>query len=151
VPGIDFTNDPLLQGRLFSYLDTQLKPPGHDQLPPDADQRAQVPGDELPARRHMQMAVPKGRANYEPNSLSETAGEGRAARMPDDRLHHGPGADLARASRATSCASGPRASPITTARRGCSSARCPAEQAHLASALVFELSKVGHRGMCGRG
>ena len=24
VPGIDFTNDPLLQGRLFSYLDTQL-------------------------------------------------------------------------------------------------------------------------------
>jgi len=25
VPGIDFTNDPLMQGRLFSYLDTQLK------------------------------------------------------------------------------------------------------------------------------
>ena len=42
VPGIDFTNDPLLQGRLFSYLDTQKSRLGIDQLPPAADQRAEM-------------------------------------------------------------------------------------------------------------
>src|SRR5206468_7220177 len=39
VPGIDFTNDPLLQGRIFSYLDTQLKRlggPNFQQIPVNA-------------------------------------------------------------------------------------------------------------------
>ena len=43
VPGIDFSNDPLLQGRLFSYIDTQLSRLGSPQLPPDPDQCTQVP------------------------------------------------------------------------------------------------------------
>ncbi len=51
VPGIDFTNDPLLQGRNFSYLDTQLKRLGVDQLHPAPGERAALPGDALPARR----------------------------------------------------------------------------------------------------
>ena len=51
VPGIDFTNDPLLQGRLFSYLDTQLIAPRRPELPPDPDQRAEVPVRQPPARR----------------------------------------------------------------------------------------------------
>ena len=71
VPGIDFSNDPLLQGRLFSYLDTQLKRLGSTnfhQLPINA---AKCPVMNFQRDGHMQMAVPKGRANYEPNSLSE--------------------------------------------------------------------------------
>ena len=43
VPGIDFTNDPLLQGRNFSYLDTQLKRLGQPELHPPPDQRPEVP------------------------------------------------------------------------------------------------------------
>ena len=40
VPGIDFTNDPLLQGRLFSYTDTQLLLSGH---PAEASRRPELP------------------------------------------------------------------------------------------------------------
>ena len=71
VPGVDFSNDPLLQGRLFSYLDTQLKRLGSTnfhQLPINA---AKCPVMNFQRDGHMQMAVPKGRANYEPNSLAE--------------------------------------------------------------------------------
>ena len=71
VPGVDFSNDPLLQGRLFSYLDTQLKRLGSTnfhQLPINA---AKCPVMNFQRDGHMQMTVPKGRANYEPNSLAE--------------------------------------------------------------------------------
>jgi catalase len=74
VPGVDFTNDPLLQGRLFSYLDTQksrLGTANFHQLPINAPK---CPFANFQRDGQMQMAVPKGRASYEPNSLSE-AGE----------------------------------------------------------------------------
>jgi catalase len=90
-PGIDFTNDPLLQGRLFSYLDTQksrLGTANFHQIPINAPK---CPVMNFQRDGQMQMLQPKGRANYEPNSLSETAGEDRrAARMSDDRFHHLP-------------------------------------------------------------
>src|SRR6202012_4373 len=71
VPGIDFTNDPLLQGRLFSYLDTQLKRlggPNFHQLPIN---QPRCPFHNLQRDGHMQMAVPQGQVNYEPSSLGE--------------------------------------------------------------------------------
>ena len=74
VPGIDFTNDPLLQGRLFSYLDTQksrLGTSNFHQLPINAPK---CPVMNFQRDGQMQMNVPKGRASYEPNSLGE-AGE----------------------------------------------------------------------------
>ena len=77
VPGIDFTNDPLMQGRLFSYLDTQLKRlggPNFHQIPINAPK---CPFHNLQRDGHMQMEVPLGRVNYEPNSL----GARRAARI----------------------------------------------------------------------
>ena len=43
VPGIDFTNDPLLQGRLFSYLDTQKSRLGTANFHQTPDQRAEMP------------------------------------------------------------------------------------------------------------
>jgi catalase len=69
VPGIDFTNDPLLQGRNFSYLDTQLLRlggPNFHQLPINAS----VPEVHNNQRDGLhQHAIHRGRANYEPNSL----------------------------------------------------------------------------------
>jgi len=70
VPGIDFSNDPLLQGRLFSYLDTQrsrLGTSNFHQLPINAPK---CPMHNFQRDGTMQMQVPKGRANYEPNSLA---------------------------------------------------------------------------------
>jgi catalase len=69
VPGIDFSEDPLLQGRLFSYQDTQLirlGGPNFHQIPINMPK---CPMRNFQRDGHMQMAVPKGRANYEPNTI----------------------------------------------------------------------------------
>ena len=78
VPGIDFSNDPLLQGRLFSYLDTQLKRVGPN--------FAQIPINRptCPVHNHQrdgesQQQINKGRVAYFPNSL----GGGCPAHSPD--------------------------------------------------------------------
>lgn len=71
-PGIDFSNDPLLQGRLFSYLDTQLKrlgSPNFVQIPINAPK---CPFANNQQDGHMQMQVPKTRVLYEPQSLDPT-------------------------------------------------------------------------------
>lgn len=71
VPGIDFTNDPLLQGRLHSYLDTQLSrlgSPNFHQIPIN---KPRCPFHNLQRDGHMQMDVPTGRVANEPNSLSK--------------------------------------------------------------------------------
>src|SRR6188472_1690858 len=68
VPGVDFSNDPLLQGRNFSYLDTQLKrlgSPNFTYLPINAPK---CPFHHFQQDGHMAFINPKGRANYEPNS-----------------------------------------------------------------------------------
>ena len=69
VSGIDFSNDPLLQGRLHSYIDTQLSRlggPNFHQLPIN---QARCPVMNFQRDGIMQGGVPKGRANYEPNSI----------------------------------------------------------------------------------
>lgn len=82
VPGIDFSNDPLLQGRLFSYLDTQksrLGTANFHQLPINAPK---CPMSNFQRDGHMQMQVPTGRANYEPNSLASQGEEGGPRETP---------------------------------------------------------------------
>jgi catalase len=69
VPGIDFTNDPLLQGRNFSYQDTQLSRlggPNFNQLPIN---RAQCPFSNNQRDGMHQMQINAGGVSYEPNSL----------------------------------------------------------------------------------
>ncbi|QDT02048.1 Catalase C [Rubripirellula lacrimiformis] len=69
VPGIDFSNDPLLQGRLFSYLDTQLSrlgSPNFHQIPIN---KPKCPFANFQRDGHMQMDVPAGRVANQPNSL----------------------------------------------------------------------------------
>ena len=116
-PGIDFTNDPLLQGRNFSYLDTQLKrlgSPNFTHIPINAPK---CPFAHFQQDGHMAMRNPMGRANYEPNSW----GGRRPARDPGARLPQLPEPE----ERARSCGCGRRASPTTTARRGSSSSARP--------------------------
>ena len=148
VPGIDFSNDPLLQGRLFSYLDTQLKRLGSTnfhQLPINAPK---CPVMNFQRDGHMQMQVPKGRTNYEPNGLSE-GDEQRLGDEPGPRECPATGFKTF-AGRDTGNEQGDKlrirpesfADHYSQARLFFRSLAAP-EQAHLASALVFELSKVG--------
>jgi catalase len=80
VPGIDFTNDPLPQGRNFSYFDTQLKrlgSPNFTHLPINAPK---CPFATFQQDGHMATANPVTRANYEPSSWRPAEGG-----PPDDR------------------------------------------------------------------
>ncbi len=69
VPGIDFTNDPLLQGRLFSYTDTQLSrlgSPNFNEIPINRSIN-EIHNNQRDA--HMRMTVNKGKTAYFPNSI----------------------------------------------------------------------------------
>jgi len=136
VPGIDFSNDPLLQGRLLSYHDTQLSRLGSvnfHQIPINAPK---CPFSNQQRDGHMQMAQPTGRVAYEPNSLSEnspreTPARGfRSAVVPET----GEKGRL-RAESFADHYSQARQFYLSQTRY---------EQAHIASAFVFELSKVEH-------
>jgi catalase len=139
VPGIDFTNDPLLQGRLFSYLDTQksrLGTANFHQIPVNAPK---CPVMNFQRDGQMQMLQPKGRANYEPNSLGETAGEISGPReCPVTGFQTYPATEQGEKVRLRPESFADHYSQARMFFRSLD----PAEQAHLASALVFELSKV---------
>jgi catalase len=134
VPGIDFTADPLLQGRLFSYIDTQLIRLGGPNFHEIPINRPQCPMRNFQRDGHMRMNAVPGRVNYEPNSLGpdtprETPARGFAS-FPDPD-------------------SGPKqrirpetfADHYSQARLFWRSMSAP-EQSHIASAFTFELSKV---------
>jgi len=79
VPGIDFSDDPLLQGRNFSYLDTQINrfgTPNFAQLPIN---QPKSPVNNYQQDGFMRYANRPGRVNYEPNSLGGNAKEATAA------------------------------------------------------------------------
>ena len=142
VPGVDHSNDPLLQGRLFSYQDTQLSrlgTPNWHEIPINlAKGREGCPFLNDQRDGQMQMQTPKGRANYEPNSLARAGEEGGPRADPTNGFKSFPqdveGQKL-------------RIRPESFADHY-SQARLfwrsmdEAEQAHIASAYVFELSKV---------
>lgn len=69
VPGIDFTNDPLLQGRLFSYTDTQLIRLGGPNFHEIPINRPVVPVHNNQRDGFMRQQINKGRTSYHPNSL----------------------------------------------------------------------------------
>jgi catalase len=145
VPGIGFSNDPLLQGRLFSYTDTQLSRLGSvnfHQLPINsAKGRAAAAGCPFMNQQrdgHMQMAVPKGRANYEPNSLARAGEEAGAREDPDGGYKTFPSEEQGQKLRIRPESFADHYSQARMFFRSMDLA----EQAHIASALVFELSKV---------
>ena len=69
VPGIDFTNDPLLQGRLFSYLDTQLIRLGGPNFHEIPINRPIAPMHNNQRDGYMRQTINRGQTSYEPNSL----------------------------------------------------------------------------------
>jgi catalase len=136
VPGVDFTNDPLLQGRNFSYLDTQLKRlggPNFTHIPINAPK---CPVHLFQQDGHMAMSNPKGRVNYEPNSWSGMAGGPRES--PVAGYHSFPACEKGDKRRVRSETF---ADHYSQARQFYQS-QTYAEQEHIADAFVFELSKV---------
>jgi len=136
VPGIGFTNDPLLQGRNFSYLDTQLKrlgSPNFTHLPVNAPR---CPMANLYQDGHMAMHNPVGRANYEPNSWGAKRGGPREDPVAGFRSHASEESGATRRVRPESFAD-----HYSQARQFYHS-QSEVERAHLGDALVFELSKV---------
>ncbi|WP_299821317.1 catalase [uncultured Pontibacter sp.] len=69
VPGIDVTNDPLLQGRLFSYLDTQLNRFNSSNFTEVPINRPVTPVHNHHGAGFMKQTINKGKANYWPNSI----------------------------------------------------------------------------------
>ena len=143
VPGIDFSNDPLLQGRLFSYLDTQksrLGTANFHQIPVNAPK---CPMHNFQRDGLMQTQVPKGRANYEPNSLADNGEIGGPRECPAIGFTSFEG-------RAEQDEQGAKlriraelfADHYSQARLFWKS-QTDNERAHIASAFTFELSKVG--------
>ena len=138
VPGIDFSDDPLLQGRNFSYLDTQLSrlgTPNFNELPIN---RPVCPFSNNQRDAHMRQTINKGRVSYTPASLDG----------------HSP----AEATPAYGFVSFPE--PVKAAKvrlRGESfndhygqarlfwNSMTPSEKEHIVKALQFELSKVDTR------
>ncbi|WP_046166767.1 catalase [Chromobacterium vaccinii] len=136
VPGIDFSNDPLLQGRLFSYLDTQLSRLGSvnfHQLPVNMPH---CPFANQQRDGHMQMSVPRGRVAYEPSTLeSDSAREVFSTGFQSAEISECGDKGRLRASSFADHYSQARLFYLS---------QTDYEQAHIASALVFELSKVEH-------
>lgn len=136
VPGIDFSNDPLLQGRLFSYHDTQLSrlgSPNFHQIPINAPK---CPFSNQQRDGHMQMEQPAGRVAYEPNSLSANS----PRETPTKGFHSAAVTETGEKGRIRAESFADHYSQARQFYRSQSTY----EQAHLASALVFELSKVEH-------
>jgi catalase len=136
VPGIDFSNDPLLQGRLFSYQDTQLSRLGSTNFHQIPINVPKCPFSNQQRDGHMQMEQPAGRVAYEPNSLS--------ANSPRETPINGfRSAAITETGEKGRIRAESFADHYSQARQFYLS-QTAYEQAHIASALVFELSKVEH-------
>jgi catalase len=70
VPGIDFTNDPLLQGRLFSYTDTQLIRLGGPNFHEIPINRPIAPIHNNQRDGHMRQTINRGKTAHSPNGMS---------------------------------------------------------------------------------
>jgi catalase len=134
VPGIDFSDDPLLQGRNFSYLDTQLKrlgSPNFTQIPVN---RPQCPVRHFHQDGHMAMRNPSGRVNYEPNSWGAGGGP---RENPERGFRSSPAPVAGERRRERSETFSDHYSQASQFYRS----QTPIEQFHIASALIFELGK----------
>jgi len=133
VPGVDFSNDPLLQGRNFSYLDTQLKRlggPNFTHLPINAPK---CPFHTLQQDGHMAFINPKGPVNYEPSSRSQGPRE-----TPERGFKSFPEELAAPKQRVR----GEKFADHYSQARQFFISQSEPEQTHIKDAFVFELSKV---------
>jgi catalase len=136
VPGIEVTNDPLMQARLFSYRDTQLTRlggPNFMQLPIN---RPHAPVNDMLRDGMHQTAIHTGVAPYRPNSLD--GGEPEVATAADAAYIQLPRPVEGQVVRAAPASFDDHFSQATLFYRSLS----PIEQVHIVEALTFELGKV---------
>jgi len=133
VPGIEFSDDPLLQGRIFSYTDTQLSRLGGPNFHEREINRPKCPMHNFQRDGMARIAVDAGRVSYEPSSLSPESARETPAGFATVR-HVAPG-DKVRERSATF------ADHYSQARLFWRS-MTPPEQHHIVNAFTFELSKV---------
>ncbi len=134
VPGIDFTNDPLLQGRNLSYIDTQitrLGGPNYEQIP--VNQPA-CPVMNMQRDGHMTLRAQKGRVSYSPSSLEANTPRQDPKNGYNSFAAHEEGDKL----RVRAESFGDH---FSQALQFFNSQTEP-EQHHIISAFIFELSKV---------
>ena len=134
VPGIDFSNDPLLQGRIFSYLDTQISRlggPNFNQIPVNAPK---CPVMNMQRDGHMQMGLQKGRVSYSPSSLQPDSPRPDPSRGLATFAEPMQGGKMKIRSESF-------ADHFSQARQFFYSQTEP-EQNHIVAAFIFELSKV---------
>jgi catalase len=133
VPGIEFSDDPLLQGRIFSYTDTQLKRLGGPNFHELEINRPKCPMHNFQRDGMARVTVDRGRVNYEPSSLApDTARESKTGFTSYPRVAAG---EKVRQRSPTF------ADHYSQARMFWRS-MTPPEQRHIVSAFTFELSKV---------
>ncbi|MDQ3751076.1 MAG: catalase, partial [Acidobacteriota bacterium] len=136
VSGIDFTNDPLLQGRLFSYTDTQLKRLGSPNFHEIPINRTVAPLHNNQRDGHMRQTINQGHVSYEPNTLA--GGCPFQAAMKDGGFHTFEERVDAKKVRARSESFHDHFSQATLFYNS----QSPPEQKHIVDALRFELGKV---------
>ena len=132
-PGVDFSNDPLLQGRNFSYLDTQIKRlggPNFSHIPINAPK---CPFHHFQQDGHMAIHNPTGRVNYQPNSFGVGPRESPVRGFRSfEAIDEGPKVRM----RAESF------SDHYSQARQFFLSQTGNEQLHISKAIIFELSKV---------
>lgn len=136
VSGIDFTNDPLLQGRLFSYTDTQLKRLGSPNFHEIPINRPIAPLHNNQRDGHMRQTINQGRVSYEPNTMA--SGCPYQAMMKDGGFHTFEERIDAKKVRARSASFTDHFSQATLFYNS----QSEYEKTHLVNALRFELGKV---------
>ena len=141
VPGIDFTNDPLLQGRLFSYTDTQISRLGGPNFHEIPINRPVCPYHNFQRDGMHRMDIDTNPASYEPNSINNNwpretppAASGGGFESHYERID---GHKVRERSESfADYYSQPRLFWLS---------QTPVEQEHIIGAFSFELSKVGRR------
>ena len=136
VPGIDFSNDPLLQGRLFSYTDTQLSRLGSPNFHEIPINRSVNNVHNNQRDGHMRQQIAKGKVSYEPNSIG--GGCPYQAMMKDGGFASHEERIDGHKVRARSQSF---VDHYSQAKLFYNSQSAP-EKTHLQNALIFELSKV---------
>ena len=133
VPGIEFSDDPLLQGRIFSYTDTQLSRLGGPNFHELEINKPKCPMRNFQRDGIKRQQVDKGRTSFEPNSI-EPNGPRETARGFVTYPQQTTGAKVRERSETFS--------DYHSQARMFYRSQTPVEQAHIASAFTFELSKV---------
>lgn len=136
VPGIDLTNDPLLQGRLFSYTDTQLSRLGSPNFHEIPINRPIAPLHNNQRDGHMRQEINTGRVSYHPNSLG--GGCPYQAKIAEGGFHSFNERIDAQKIRDRSESFSDHFSQATLFYNS----QTPVEQNHIINALCFELGKV---------